>query len=153
MRSSLNDPLQVCLQAHTCRYTVLTVQWKKICTPDVQIIMQDALAQQQTQRAMMAGMGHYLPPPAAFPLMLVGQHCFGAGLTPNGDIPLLVQLVCGHTLQDSTPASQHALKGSSVSPDWSATLDITKPRPPDSQTKVTINSNDLTLLPPLLRQQ
>ena len=62
----------------------------------------------------MAGMGHYLPPPAAFPLMLVGQHCFGAGLTPNGDIPLLVQLVCGHTLEDSNLASQHGLIGSSV---------------------------------------
>ena len=153
MRSSLNDPLQVCLQAHTCRYTVLTVQWKKICTPDVQIIMQDALAQQQTQRAMMAGMGHYLPPPAAFPLMLVGQHCFGAGFTPNGHIPLLMQLVCGHTLQGSSPASQDALIASSVSHDWGATLELSAPRHPDSQTNVTINSNALRLLPLPLRQQ
>ena len=138
---------------YRCRPILAGAFVQKTCTSAVQLVMQDAHGQQQTQRARMAGMEHYLPPPAAFPLMLVGQHCFGAGLTPNGDIPLLVQLVCGHTLQDSTPASQHALIGSSVSPDWSATLDTTKPRPPDSQTNVTINSNDLTLLPPLLRQQ
>ena len=94
---------------YVCKHILAGAYVQKTCTPDVQVVMQDACDQQQTQRAMMAGMGHYLPPPAPFPLMLVGQHCFGAGLTPNGDIPLLVQLVCGHTLQDSTPASQHAL--------------------------------------------
>ena len=101
----------------------------------------------------MAGMGQYLPPPAAFPLMLVGQHCFGAGLTPNGHIPLLVQLVCGHTLQDSTPASQHALIGISELHDWGATLELSEPRHPDSPKNVTINSNDLTHLALRLRQQ
>ncbi len=143
-----NASLQIC-----CRHIPAGAYVQKTCTPDVQVVMQDAHGQQQPQEAMMAGMGHYLPPPAAFPLMLVGQHCFGAGLTPNGHIPLLVQLVCGHTLQESITASQHALIGSSVLHDWGATLDLSKPRPPDSQTNVTINSNDLTLLPLRLKRQ
>ena len=133
---------------YVCRHILAGACVQKTCTPDVQVAMQDTRGQQQTQRAMIAGMRHYLPPPAAFPLMLVGQHCFGAGLTPNGDIPLLVQLVCGHTLQDSTPASQHALIGSLAFHDWGATLDLSKPRPPESQTNVTINSSGFHFVTP-----
>lgn len=44
----------------------------------------------------------HLPPPAALPLVLVGQHCPGAGLTPNGHIPHLMQLVYRHTLHSQT---------------------------------------------------
>lgn len=93
MRLLLYAPLQVFLQA-------LAGTWlRNTCTPDVQVVMRDSCGQQKKQGAI-AGIGDYLPPPAAFPLMLVGQNCFGAGLTPNRHIPLLVQLVCGHTLQD-----------------------------------------------------
>jgi len=131
--------------SYVCRHILAGACVQKTCTPDVQVVMQDAHGQQQPQEAMMAGMGHYLPPPAAFPLMLVGQHCFGAGLTPNGHIPLLVQLVCGHTLQGGTPASQHALVFTfSVLHDWGATLDLSNCRLPDNQASTTVNSNHLT---------
>ena len=43
-----------------------------------------------------------LPPPAALPLMLVGQHCSRTGLTPNGHIPHLMQLVHRHILHRHT---------------------------------------------------
>lgn len=45
----------------------------------------------------------YLPPPTALPLMLIGQHCSRAGLTPNGHVPHLVQLVHRHALHSHTP--------------------------------------------------
>ena len=46
--------------------------------------------------------GADLPPPAALPLMLVGQHSPCAWLTPNGHISHLMQLVDRHILHRHT---------------------------------------------------